>query len=98
MRFTNNFIPTLKEEPSESEIISHSLSIRSGLIRKAASGIYSFLPFGFKILKKIENIIREEMDRTGALEVLMPVIQPGELWQKTNRWYEYCLLYTSRCV
>ncbi|HHT79545.1 MAG TPA: proline--tRNA ligase [Actinobacteria bacterium] len=89
MRFTNNFIPTLKEEPSESEIISHSLSIRSGLIRKAASGIYSFLPFGFKILKKIENIIREEMDRTGALEVLMPVIQPGELWQKTNRWYEY---------
>jgi prolyl-tRNA synthetase len=89
LRFTNNFIPTLKEEPSESEIISHSLSIRSGLIRKAASGIYSFLPFGFKILKKIENIIREEMDRTGALEVLMPVIQPGELWQKTNRWYEY---------
>lgn len=89
MRFTNNFIPTLKEEPSESEIISHSLSIRAGLIRKVASGIYSFLPVGFKILKKIENIIREEMDRAGALEVLMPVIQPGELWQKTNRWYEY---------
>ncbi len=89
MRFTNNFIPTLKEEPSESEIISHSLSIRAGLIRKVASGIYSFLPIGFKILKKIENIIREEMDNAGALEVLMPVIQPGELWQKTNRWYEY---------
>ena len=89
MRFTNNFIPTLKEEPSESEIASHSLSIRAGLIRKVASGIYSFLPVGFKILKKIENIVREEMDRAGALEVLMPVIQPGELWQKTNRWYEY---------
>ena len=89
MRFTNNFIPTLKEEPSESEIASHSLSIRAGLIRKVASGIYSFLPVGFRILKKIENIVREEMDRAGALEVLMPVIQPGELWQKTNRWYEY---------
>lgn len=89
MRFSNNFIPTLKEEPSESEIISHSLSIRAGLIRKVASGVYSFLPIGFRIIKKIENIVREEMDSTGALEVLMPVIQPGELWQKSNRWFEY---------
>jgi len=89
LKFTDSFIPTLKENPSDSEIISHSLCIRAGLIRKVASGIYSFLPLGFRVLRKIENIIREEMDKSGAVEVLMPVIQPGELWQKSNRWFEY---------
>ena len=89
MRFSKYFIPTLKEEPSEAEIISHSLCIRAGLIRKAASGIYSFLPLGFKVLKKIENIVREEMNDAGAIELLMPVVQPAEIWQQSERWYEY---------
>ncbi|MHB1252532.1 MAG: proline--tRNA ligase [Candidatus Humimicrobiaceae bacterium] len=89
MRFSNYFLPTLKEDPSDSDIISHSLCIRAGLIRKVASGIYTFLPLGYKILKKIENIIREEMNNAGAIEILMPVIQPAEIWQQSNRWYEY---------
>ena len=89
MRLSKYFLPTLKNEPSDSEIVSHSLSIRAGIVRKVASGIYSFLPLGYKVLKKIENIVREEMDKTGALEVLMPVIQPSELWQESNRWSEY---------
>ncbi|MHB1274368.1 MAG: proline--tRNA ligase [Candidatus Humimicrobiaceae bacterium] len=89
MRFSNYFLPTLKEDPNDSDIISHSLCIRAGLIRKVASGIYTFLPLGYKILKKIENIIREEMNNAGAIEILMPVIQPAEIWQQSNRWYEY---------
>ncbi|HEY5501409.1 MAG TPA: proline--tRNA ligase [Candidatus Humimicrobiaceae bacterium] len=89
MRFSNYFLPTLKEDPSDSDIISHSLCIRAGLIRKVASGVYTFLPLGYKILKKIENIIREEMNNAGAIEILMPVIQPAEIWQQSNRWYEY---------
>lgn len=89
MRFSNYFLPTLKEDPSDSDIISHSLSIRSGLIRKVASGIYTFLPLGYKILKKIENIVREEMNNANAIEIFMPVIQPAEIWQESNRWYEY---------
>lgn len=89
MRFSKYFLPTLKEDPSDSDIISHSLSIRAGLIRKVASGIYTFLPLGFKILKKIENIIREEMNDAGAIEIFMPVMQPAEIWQQSNRWYEY---------
>ena len=89
MRFSNYFLPTLKEDPSDSDIISHSLCIRAGLIRKVASGVYTFLPLGYKILKKIENIIREEMNNAGAIEILMPVIQPGEIWQQSDRWNEY---------
>ena len=89
MKFSNYFLPTLKEDPSDSDIVSHSLCIRAGLIRKVASGIYTFLPLGYKILKKIENIIREEMNNEGAIEILMPVAQPAELWQQSNRWYEY---------
>jgi prolyl-tRNA synthetase len=89
LRFSNYFLPTLKEDPSDSDLISHSLSVRAGLIRKVASGIYTFLPLGYKILKKIENIIREEMNNAGAIEILMPVIQPAEIWQQSNRWYEY---------
>ena len=89
MRISKYFIPTLKENPSESEIPSHALSIRAALIRKTASGVYSFLPLGFKVLKKIEEIIRQEMVKAGAVEVLLPVIQPATIWQKSERWYEY---------
>jgi prolyl-tRNA synthetase len=89
LKFTNYFLPTLKEDPADSDIISHSLSIRAGLIRKVASGIYTFLPLGYKVLKKIENIVREEMNNAGAIEIFMPVVQPAEIWQQSNRWYEY---------
>lgn len=89
MKYTNYFIPTLKEEPTESEIPSHSLCLRAGVIRKVASGIYSFLPLGFKVLKKIEDIVREEMNKAGAIELLLPAIQPSELWIKSGRWSEY---------
>lgn len=89
MRFTTLFAPTLREAPSEAEVISHKLLIRSGMIRKVAAGIYTFLPLGKKVLSKVENIIREEMDATGAQEVLMPVLQPKELWEESGRWDEY---------
>jgi prolyl-tRNA synthetase len=89
VRYSEFFINTLKEEPSDSEIESYSLCLRSGLIRKIASGIYAFMPIGFKVLKKIEGIVRQEMNRTGAIEMLMPAIQPADLWIKSERWFEY---------
>ena len=89
MKFSKFFIPTLKEKPGEAEIPSHSLCIRAGLIRKIASGIYSFLPLGLKVLKKIEDIVRQEMNNAGAVELLLPVIQPSILWVKSGRWNEY---------
>ena len=89
MRYSEYFIPTLKEEPGESEIASYALCLRAGLIRKIASGIYSFLPLGFRVLKKIENIVREEMNKAGAIELLLPVMQPSDLWIKSERWNEY---------
>lgn len=89
MKYSNFFIPTLKESPGEAEIPSHSLCIRAGLIRKIASGIYSFLPLGFKVLRKIEEIIRQEMNGAGAVELFLPVIQPSTLWEKSGRWNEY---------
>ncbi|MBC7332960.1 MAG: proline--tRNA ligase [Actinobacteria bacterium] len=89
MRYSNFFIPTLKEEPTEAEIPSHSLCLRAGLIRKVASGIYSFLPLGFRVLRKIEDIVRDEMNKAGAIELLLPAIQPSELWIKSGRWSEY---------
>lgn len=89
MRYSNFFIPTLKESPGEAEIPSHSLCIRAGLIRKIAAGIYSFLPLGVRVLKKIEEIVRQEMNRAGAIEVFLPVIQPSILWEKSGRWNEY---------
>ena len=89
MKFSQFFIPTLKEVPSEAEIPSHSLALRAGLIRKVASGIYSFLPLGFRVLKKIEEIIRQEMNNSGAIELFLPVIQPSVLWEKSGRWKEY---------
>ena len=89
MRLSNYFAPTLREAPAEAEIISHKLLIRAGMIKKVAAGIYSFLPNGKRVLDKVENIIREEMNAAGAREVLMPVLQPADLWQKTGRWDEY---------
>ncbi len=89
MRRTRFFLPTLREDPSEAETVSHKLLLRGGFIRKVASGIYNFLPLGFRVLKKIENIVREEMNKAGALEILMPLVQPAELWKETGRWEAY---------
>jgi prolyl-tRNA synthetase len=89
MKTTQLLIPTQKEAPNDAQIISHQLMIRSGLISKLASGLYSYLPMGVRVLKKVENIIREEMDKSGSQEVLMPVTQPAELWQESGRWHEY---------
>ncbi|MEJ6563888.1 MAG: proline--tRNA ligase [Burkholderiales bacterium] len=86
MRLTQFFLNTLREAPSEAELTSHQLMLRAGLIKKLGSGLYSWLPLGFRVLKKIENIIREEMERAGALELLMPAIQPAELWSESGRW------------
>ncbi len=89
MKYSQSFIPTLKEDPREAEITSHSLTLRAGLIRKIASGIYAFLPAGTIVLQKIEQIIREEMNRAGAVEIFLPVMQPSDLWKKSGRWDEY---------
>src|SRR5678810_232169 len=86
MRWTQTIIPTLKETPAEAEIISHKLLLRAGLIRKLTGGLYTFLPLGVLALRKIEKIVREEMNRAGALEVLMPALQPPEIWQQTGRY------------
>lgn len=89
MRFSELFAPTLKEEPAEAEVVSHKLMLRAGMLRKVASGIYSYLPLGFMVLNKVSRIVQEEMDRAGAQEILMPALQPAEVWQKSGRWYEY---------
>jgi prolyl-tRNA synthetase len=89
MRFSQFLLPTLREDPAEAEIASHKMMFRCGMIRKVTSGIYAFLPLGWRVFKKVEAIIREEMNRAGAQEVFLPAIQPAELWQETGRWYEY---------
>ena len=89
MRFSNYFIPTQKEVPSDAEVISHQLMVRAGMIRKLTSGIYTYLPTGLRSIKKVEKIVREEMDRAGAVEILMPAVQPAELWQESGRWDYY---------
>ncbi|WP_029135040.1 proline--tRNA ligase [Sedimenticola selenatireducens] len=89
MRTSQFPLQTVKETPSDAEISSHQLMIRAGMIRKLAAGLYTWLPLGLKVLRKIESIVREEMDRSGALEVLMPSIQPAELWQESGRWEQY---------
>ncbi len=86
MRWSQAFIPTLKETPAEAEITSHKLLLRAGLIRKLAGGLYTFLPLGLRVLHKVERIVREEMDRAGALEVLMPALQPPEIWKQSGRY------------
>ncbi len=89
MRLSRYFLPTLREDPAEAEVISHKLMLRAGMIRRLASGIYSFLPLGLRVLRKVERIVREEMDRAGALEVLLPLVQPAELWKETGRWDKF---------
>ncbi|MBT6804752.1 MAG: proline--tRNA ligase, partial [Verrucomicrobia bacterium] len=86
MRWSQTFVPTLKETPSEAEIASHKLLLRAGLIRKLTGGLYTFLPMGLRSLQKISQIIREEMDRAGGLEVLMPALQPPEIWKESGRY------------
>jgi prolyl-tRNA synthetase len=89
MRLSRYPINTLKETPAEAEVLSHQLMLRAGLIRRLAAGLYSWLPLGLRVLQKVERIIREEMNRAGALEMVMPVIQPAELWQESGRWTQY---------
>ena len=86
MRASRFFISTLKEAPADAEIISHQLMLRAGMIRRLGSGIYNYLPIGLRVIRKVEHIVREEMDRAGAIELLMPLVQPAELWQETGRW------------
>lgn len=89
MRASRFLIATFKETPADAEVISHQLMLRAGLIRKLASGLYTWLPLGVRVLRKVERIVREEMDRSGAQEVLMPVVQPAELWEESGRWQQY---------
>src|SRR5262245_33195707 len=99
MRLSAYFMPTLKETPAEAEIVSHRLMLRAGMVRQASAGIYSWLPLGFRVLKRIEQIVREEQDRAGCQEVLMPTIQSAELWKKSGRYDDYgkeMLRFTDR--
>jgi prolyl-tRNA synthetase len=89
MRYSQYFIPTVKETPSDAEVVSHQLMLRAGMIRKLAAGIYNYLPLGLRAIRKVENIVREEMNRAGAIEILMPAVQPAELWQESQRWEQY---------
>lgn len=89
MKISQFFLATVKEIPSDAKLTSHRLMIRSGMLRKLASGLYTWLPLGLRVLKKVENIVREEMNRSGALELLMPIVQPASLWQESNRWEAY---------
>ena len=89
MRYSQYLLPTLKETPADAEVISHQLMLRAGMIRKAAAGIYSYMPFGLRSIRKMEQIIREEMNKAGAIECLMPMANPAELWQESGRWEKY---------
>lgn len=89
MRFSQFPLTTLKDAPADAEVISHQLMLRSGMVRKLASGLYSWLPLGLRVLRRVEKIVRDEMNRAGALELLMPSVQPAELWQESRRWEEY---------
>ncbi|MBL4836466.1 MAG: proline--tRNA ligase [Kordiimonadaceae bacterium] len=89
MRLSHYFLPTLKENPAEAQIASHRLMLRAGMVRQGAAGIYTWLPLGLRVLKKIEQIVREEQDRAGAIEVLMPTIQSADLWQESGRYEDY---------
>ncbi|MBI4793091.1 MAG: proline--tRNA ligase [Deltaproteobacteria bacterium] len=99
MRFSQLLLPTLKETPAEAEVVSHKLMLRAGFIRKLASGIYSYLPLGLKAIRKVEQIVREEMNNAGAQELLLPMVQPADLWQESGRWKKYgpeLLRFTDR--
>ena len=89
MRLTNYFLPVLKESPNDAEIVSHQLMLRAGMISQSSSGIYPWLPLGLRVLKKIENIVRDEQDAAGVNEILMPTIQPADLWKESGRYEDY---------
>jgi prolyl-tRNA synthetase len=89
MRHSQLLVPTLKETPAEAQVISHIYLLRGGFMRKLAAGIYSFLPLGLRVVEKIARIVREEMTRAGAQEVLLPAVQPGDLWKESGRWEFY---------
>src|SRR5579864_3935348 len=89
MRLSAYFLPLIKENPTEAQIVSHRLMLRAGMIRQSSAGIYSWLPLGLRVLKKVEQIVREEQDRAGAQEILMPTIQPAELWRESGRYDDY---------
>ncbi|MDP1716497.1 MAG: proline--tRNA ligase [Burkholderiales bacterium] len=89
MRVSQFFISTLKEAPSEAEVVSHQLMLRAGLVKRLTSGVYTWMPLGLRVLRKVETVIREEMNRSGAIELLMPAVQPAELWQESTRWEQY---------
>src|SRR6476660_1827902 len=89
MKASQFFISTLKEAPSDAEIVSHKLMTRAGMIKKLGAGIYNYMPVGLRVIRKVEAIVREEMNRAGAVELSMPVIQPAELWQESGRFQEY---------
>ena len=89
MRLTNYFLPLLKEAPKDADVISHQLMLRAGMVKQSSSGIYIWLPMGLAVLKKIEQIIREEQSKAGALEMLMPTIQTADIWKKSGRYEDY---------
>ncbi|HEX2279161.1 MAG TPA: proline--tRNA ligase, partial [Candidatus Tectomicrobia bacterium] len=89
MKRSKLFLPTVRDVPAEAEVISHQLMLRAGLIRRTAAGVYSYLPLGHRVMQKVSQIIREEMNRAGAQEVLLPALQPAELWQESGRWPVY---------
>ena len=89
MYFSKLFVPTSKQDPSDAELISHKLMIRSGMIKKTAAGIYNWLPIGLNVLKKVENIVRKNLNNFGAQEILMPMVQPAELWKESERYDQY---------
>jgi len=89
LRYSKLFLPTLKEDPADAEVVSHKLMVRAGMIRKVAAGIYNYLPLGLRSIRKFENIVREEMNRAGAIELLMPFVLPGEMWKESGRWEKY---------
>ena len=89
MKARQFFISTLKEAPADADIVSQQLMIRAGMIKKLAAGVYTYMPMGLRVIRKIENIVREEMVRSGAVELLMPIVQPAELWVESGRWEKY---------
>ena len=89
MRCTQTLLATMRETPAEAEIVSHRLMLRAGLVRLLASGLYTWLPIGMRVLRKVEAVVREEMNAAGAQEVLMPAVQPAELWEESGRWSNF---------
>ena len=89
MRLSQFHLRTVKETPADAEVASHQLMLRAGMLRRLAAGLYTWSPLGLRVLRKVEAVVREEMDRSGAIEVLMPTIQPQELWEETGRWAKF---------